>query len=99
MALITFIIYASYLVIFSLITFFVFGKDKKMAVKGNGPVRIKEKTLLGLVCFGGAIGGFLGRIIFHHKTNKIYFSISIYFSLLLQVLLLGLFFLRVINVL
>ncbi len=99
MALITFCAYVAYLVIFSLITFFVFGKDKKMATSGNGPVRIKEKTLLGLVCFGGALGGFLGRIIFHHKTNKIYFSISIYFSLLLQIALLGLFFLRVINVL
>lgn len=99
MALITFLVYSCYLIIFSLITFIVFGKDKKMAEHNYRAKRIKEKTLLGLVCFGGAIGGFLGRIFFHHKTNKIYFSLSIYFSLLLQILLWGLFFLRVINVL
>lgn len=98
MALITFLIYLAYLVIFSLITFITFGKDKKMATSNSGPVRIKEKRLLGLVSLGGAVGGFLGRIVFHHKTNKIYFTISIYFSLLLQIVLLVLFALRALSI-
>ena len=55
-----------------------------MAKNNGGPKRIKEKTLLGAVTCGGALGGFLGRIIAHHKTDKSYFSFTIYLSLLLQ---------------
>ncbi|UKI50837.1 MAG: DUF1294 domain-containing protein [Clostridium sp.] len=36
-------------------------------------MRIKEKNLLMCSCFGGAIGSLIGRIIFHHKTDKKYF--------------------------
>ena len=82
------IIYVAYLVLMSLVTFFLYAKDKNMAQKNNSEVRIKEKTLLSVVVFGGAIGGFLGRIVFHHKTNKSYFSFTIYLSLLLQALVL-----------
>lgn len=82
------IIYVAYLVLMSLVTFFLYAKDKNMAKKNNSEVRIKEKTLLSVVVFGGAIGGFLGRIVFHHKTNKSYFSFTIYLSLLLQTLVL-----------
>lgn len=84
------IAYIAYLVIMSLITMALYFKDKKMAVKNGNEVRIKERTLLGLVCFGGAIGGFLGRILAHHKTNKGYFSFTIYVSLLLQLAVLAL---------
>lgn len=82
--------YCAYLVLMSLFTFFLYGKDKKMAEKNHSEVRIKEKTLLWCVCFGGSVGGFLGRILFHHKTNKLYFSFTIYLSLLLQAAVLGL---------
>ncbi len=78
------IAYVGYLVLVSLVTFCLFLKDKKMAQKGGGPNRIKEKTLLGAVVFGGAVGGFLGRIVAHHKTDKKYFSFIIYVSLLLE---------------
>lgn len=78
-------IYSGYLVLMSLITLFLFIIDKGKAKKNSGAARIKEKTLLGCVAMGGAVGGFIGRIIAHHKTNKIYFSITIYFSLLLQI--------------
>ena len=83
---IIFIVYAGLLVLNSFIAFCLFGKDKKMAQKGGGPVRIKEKTLLGSVAFGGAFGGFLGRLVAHHKTEKKYFSFTIYLSMLLEVL-------------
>jgi uncharacterized membrane protein YsdA (DUF1294 family) len=78
------IIYVAYLVFMSLVTFFLFLKDKGMAKKNNSEVRIKEKTLLSSVVFGGAVGGFIGRIVAHHKTNRGYFSFTIYISLLLQ---------------
>jgi len=82
---IIFIAYCAVLVIMSLFTFFIFGKDKKMATNGGGPKRIKEKILLGACALGGALGGFLGRIRFHHKTDKKYFSFTIYLGLLAQV--------------
>jgi uncharacterized membrane protein YsdA (DUF1294 family) len=83
----------------SLVTFFLFLKDKGMAKKNNSEVRIKEKTLLSSVVFGGAVGGFIGRIVAHHKTNKGYFSFTIYISLLLQACVLVLFILLAFGVL
>ena len=80
-----FIAYLGVLILMSLIAFFLFGKDKKMAQNGGGANRIKEKVLLGFCALGGAIGGFLGRIIFHHKTDKSYFSFTIYLGMLLQI--------------
>ncbi|MBP5445268.1 MAG: DUF1294 domain-containing protein [Acholeplasmatales bacterium] len=82
------IAYCAVLVLMSLAAFFLFGKDKKMAQKGGGPKRIKEKILLGSCALGGAIGGFFGRIVFHHKTDKKYFSITIYLGVVVQVALL-----------
>jgi uncharacterized membrane protein YsdA (DUF1294 family) len=76
-------IYVAILITFSLISFFLYGRDKKMASRGNN-VRIKERTLLFFTSFGGSFGAFLGRIIFRHKTDKKYFSLVIYISLLLQ---------------
>ena len=86
--LIIFIAYCAVVLFMSFITFCLFGKDKKMAQNGGGANRIKEKILLGACALGGALGGFLGRIKFHHKTDKSYFSITIYFGLLVQVALL-----------
>ena len=85
------IIYVAYLCLMSLVSFGLFLKDKKMAVKNQSEVRIKEKTLLASVVFGGAAGAFFGRIVAHHKTNKSYFSFTILLSLLLQVGVLCLF--------
>lgn len=90
--------YSAYLVLMSLVTMVMFMKDKNMAKNNGNEVRIKEKTLLGLVCFGGALGGFFGRLIAHHKTNKGYFSFTIYVSLLLQLAVLGLIVVRVIGI-
>ena len=83
------IAYACYLAFMSLVAFMLFVIDKKKATKNSGPERIKEKTLLGAVALGGAVGGFIGRIIAHHKTNKLYFSFTIYLSILLQLGVLG----------
>ena len=84
------IVYVGILVFMSLIALMLYAKDKSMAKKNGGPKRIKESTLLGVSVFGGAVGAFLGRILFHHKTDKGYFSITIYFSLLLEIAMLGL---------
>ena len=77
-------VYLAYLVIMSLVALVLYNKDKKIAKTGKG-MRIQEKTLLSVGVLGGAIGSLFGRIMAHHKTDKSYFSIVIYFSLLLQV--------------
>ena len=70
------------LVIASVIAFILYGRDKIRAEKKRP--RVKEKHLLASAAFGGALGAFLGRLVFRHKTEKGYFSAVIYVSLLLQ---------------
>ena len=82
-------IYCTYLVFFSLVAFVAYGKDKSMAKKGT-PVRIKEKTLLFLTVFGGGIGACAGRLFFRHKTNKSYFTLTVFLSLISQLAVLAL---------
>ena len=73
---VVFLVYAVYLIFMSS------GIDKKLALSGK--TRIKEKTLLAFSVFGGATGAMAGRIIFSHKTKKVYFSLVIYVSFVLQ---------------
>lgn len=81
------IIYVAYLVIVSIISFGMYGIDKSKAKQNK--VRIKEKSLLQVTILGGAIGSFIGRIMFRHKTNKIYFSIIIILSLVFEAVVAG----------
>lgn len=83
MSTIIFVVYILLMIIMSILAYVLFIIDKKAAVNKND--RIKEKTLLGVIAFGGAIGGFLGSVLKRHKTNKIYFTISIYLGLILQI--------------
>ena len=80
---IIFLIYIGIISFMSLITFFTYLIDKKKAV--NNKERTKEKTLLSMTAFGGAIGALFGSLIFRHKTNKSYFVITIFLSLVIQV--------------
>ena len=81
------LVYVGYLLLFSLITFILFVVDKQLAIKEK--TRIKEKVLLFFVAIGGGIGGYFGRVLGHHKTKKIYFSLIINLTLILQLLILG----------
>lgn len=69
--------------VMSLTAFITFMRDKKLAVKGS--MRIKEKTLLTMATCFGALGALIGRIVARHKTDKIYFSLIIWLSLVLQI--------------
>ena len=62
-----FIIYLVYLAVLSLVTFFMYGADKRKAKKGKW--RTPEKVLLLASFLGGAYGGFLAMQIFRHKTK------------------------------
>ena len=62
------------LIILSLITFLLFGMDKRKAAKHKW--RIPEATLLLFSVFGG-IGGLMGMLFFRHKTRKWKFRILV----------------------
>lgn len=80
------IIYCAFLLLMSLIMLWLYKNDKKRAIKGQN--RIKEKNLLLGSILGGAIGSFVGRIVFQHKIDKKYFSFVIYLNLLLEAVVL-----------
>ena len=67
----------------SLITFFLYGIDKLKA-KLNA-WRIPEKVLLRFSFFGGGLGGALGMLIFHHKTNHWSFVFVNVLGVILQI--------------
>jgi len=76
------------LVAWNVIVFFLFGLDKKKAVAGEW--RIPERVLLGCSAVFGALGGWLGMYVFHHKTRKAKFTITMPIFLFLQAAVLAL---------
>lgn len=64
-----------WLIIINIITFVVFGIDKKKAI--DGKFRISESVLFLLSLLGGSLGGFIAMHTFHHKTRKWYFKLGI----------------------
>ena len=84
-----------WLIIINIITFVVFGIDKKKAI--DGKFRISELTLFLLSILGGSLGGLAAMYTFHHKTKKWYFKFGIPLILIAQVLLI-IFIAKKINV-
>ena len=64
-----------YFLIINIITFFLFGYDKRKSVKRA--YRISEKALLVFSIGGGCFGGLLAMKLFRHKTQKKTFSIGL----------------------
>ena len=64
-----------YLLFINVLTFFVFGADKRRACENRW--RIPEKQLLLLSAAGGSLGALIGMRIFHHKTRKWKFRLGI----------------------
>ena len=69
----------------NLLTFIVYGADRRRARKGKW--RVPEKTLFLLPLLGGSIGALLGMRVFHHKTKHWYFVWGIPAILLAQIAL------------
>ena len=59
----------------NVLSFIIFGLDKKKAEAGRW--RVPERTLIFLAFLGGGIGALAGMIIFHHKTRKKAFRIFV----------------------
>jgi len=68
----------------SIITFIIFGFDKRKAVKHQR--RISENTLLTATFFGGTVGALLGMLIFRHKISKRSFLLKFALIVLIQAL-------------
>lgn len=75
-----------YLLVVNLITFFLYGIDKKKAIRNRW--RIPEKTLLGMALIGGSIGALSGMQVFRHKTKHWKFRICVPLFLVVHVVLL-----------
>lgn len=78
-------LWVSYILLINVITFLVFGEDKKRARQKKR--RIPERTLLLLALFGGAVGAWIGMYVFHHKTRKLNFRAGIPMMLILHLVL------------
>jgi len=85
-------IYAIWLAIASLITFILYGFDKARAKSGGW--RVPEKVLHLWALIGGFTGGWAGRTIFHHKTQKGIFTFILVISTLIHIGLVYWLFLR-----
>lgn len=76
----------TYILLINIMTFLLFGEDKRRA--GQQKWRIPEKTLLLFTLFGGSVGALLGMYVFHHKTRKGKFRVGVPGILILQFLIL-----------
>lgn len=79
-----------YLAAINVITFIMFGADKARAVKGKW--RISEAALILAALLGGSIGALAGMKIFHHKTRHRKFTVGIPVILVLQIVLMALYY-------
>lgn len=75
-----------YYIFINIILFIIMFVDKQKAKKHRW--RIPENTLFLLAYFGGAVGGFLGMFVHHHKTKKPLFYFNYTFGLALHIALL-----------
>ncbi len=75
--------YALLMAVVSLITFIVYGTDKKRAIQRKR--RVPEKLLLGLSFFMGAVGGLVAMQLFRHKTRHWYFYFVNFVGIIWQV--------------
>ena len=73
------------LVLLNVITFFVYGMDKRAARDGT-MWRVPEATLLMLALFGGSPAAYFARRYFRHKTSKGPFVVRFWLVILLQLL-------------
>ncbi len=75
-------LYLVWLITLSAITFFWYGFDKEQSKRDGS--RVPEIVLQLLTLAGGFPGGWLGRLIFHHKTRHNSFLVILILSTILH---------------
>ncbi len=70
------------LLIASVVTFIIFGWDKRLSIKHKR--RIPESTLLGFTFLAGTVGAILGMLVFRHKISKKSFLLKLGGIILIQ---------------
>ena len=73
-----------YLLVVNLITFFLYGIDKRRAVRKEW--RIPESVLIGFAAIGGSVGAFLAMLVFRHKTKHAKFTVGVPLILVAQII-------------
>lgn len=76
--------YLTFIIIINIISAILYGIDKFKAI--NKKERISETALLTISAIA-PLGALIGMIIFHHKTKKLKFKISITIFLIINILL------------
>jgi uncharacterized membrane protein YsdA (DUF1294 family) len=76
-----------FLALVNVLTFFLYGIDKRKAVKNKW--RISERTLIFFTLACGGIGALLGMCFFRHKRSKLKFKFSLMVGLIIVSILLS----------
>ena len=71
----------------SAVAFVIFGVDKLLAKAGKW--RVPEASLLWISFLGGAAGALAGMALFHHKTKKGKFTVTVPMMFLFHLAVLG----------
>jgi len=85
-------LFVYYLIIINIVAFIIYGIDKKKAE--NYKYRIPESRLILVAVLGGVYGAGLGMLVFHHKTRKPKFYITIPLLLVLNLICVILYLIR-----
>ena len=81
----------SWLIAVNLVALLAYGYDK--AVAGTSRTRVPERVLLVVSIVGGTVGSLVGMLAFRHKTRKRSFQAKLVGVVVLQVALIGSYYL------
>jgi len=77
------IIAAAVFILWNIVTFAMYGADKRKAKKGRW--RVSEATLIACAFFMGGIGSFLGMSMFRHKTQHLKFKLLVPLAIIVNI--------------
>jgi uncharacterized membrane protein YsdA (DUF1294 family) len=83
-------LFLAWLIAINTTAFLVYGADKSLAESHR--TRVPEKVLLLLAMLFGSLGAWFGMKVFHHKTAKGSFQARYWTVVLVQILIVALYF-------
>lgn len=82
-----------YIISISMVSFLLYAYDKALALKTHKNIsRVSENKLLLSTLIGGTIGSALSMLLFRHKIKKMTFIIKFLLILIVQIILIILYF-------